>query len=169
MRSITPAECATWAREHGVNIAQSDSLFSVEAPTDAFRYAIPGKASVQIALSEALVATIPEIAQSVLWMTDWPLYKEHEMALLTRIRASYGESRRLIDAPGHILEEADRNLLAGLIFLMQAFGWDSYYMTPDARSILVTSHHGLMEVFTRDGQFAAACRETGTRFGLDLR
>lgn len=74
----------------------------------------------------------------------------------------------LSHAPGHILQEADRSILAGLIFLMQAFAWDSYYVTPDARSILFTSHHELMEVFTRDGQFAEKIRETGTRFGLDL-
>jgi hypothetical protein len=168
MRSITPEECVTWAREHGVKLAESRSLFSGEPPTEAFRFTIPGKASVQIALSEALVDAIPGIAQSLLWMTDWPLYHEHEMALLMRIRASYGESRLLSHAPGHVLEEADRSILAGLIFLMQAFAWDSYYVTPDARSILFTSHHELMEVFTQDGQFAAKIREIGTRFRLDL-
>ncbi len=151
-----------------MKLAESKCLFAGESFTYAFRFAIPSKASVQIALSEALIDAIPEVAKSILWMTDWPLYREHEMGLLMRIRASYGESRLLIHAPGHVLEEADRRILAGLIFLTQAFAWDSYYVTPDARSILFTSHHELMEVFTLDEQFAAKIREIGTRFRLEL-
>jgi hypothetical protein len=169
MRSITPEECDRWTRDRGVKLAQSYSHFLGEPAAESLRFAIPKKASVQIALSEALLEAIPGIAQSLLWMTDWPLYREHEMALLMRIRAGYGETRSLIEAPGHILEEADRSILAGLIFLMQAFAWDSSYVTSDARTILFTSHHELMEVLTRDGEFAAQIREIGTKFGLDLR
>lgn len=134
---------------------------------EAVRFEIPSRAGVQIALSEALVSAIPDVSRSLLWVSDWPLYKEQEMALMMRIRAGYGESRLLIEAPGHILEEADRSILAGLLFLMQAFGWDSYYLTPDAQTLLRTTHHERMEVLTRDARFATKIREIGAQFSLE--
>src|SRR3982751_2388590 len=99
MRSLTPDECSAWARDHGVTLAESGSRLSGKPPTEAFQFKIPGNAGAQIALSEALLEAIPEIGGSLLWITGWPLYKDHEMALVMGVRAGFGESRWLIQAP----------------------------------------------------------------------
>src|SRR5688500_10091827 len=106
MKGVTSPECLAWARERGVLLKESGSGFSGGPALGAFRFPIPGKARALIALSQALVEGMTDHSGALLWITDWPLYKAHEMALITSIRAGFGEARPLIDAPGHLAEAA---------------------------------------------------------------
>lgn len=102
-------------------------------------------------------------------MTDWPLYKAHEMALVKGIRAGFGETRLLGEAPGHLLERSEGDLLAGLLALVQAFGWDAYLATGDGSSIVFASHHDLFDVFSREAAFSKRMRELLLAFKITLK
>ena len=65
-------------------------------------------------------------------VTDWSLYSEDEMAIFQSIRASSGETRALVDAPGHLFPAAELNHCIGLFNLTLAYRWSAYIYIPDA-------------------------------------
>jgi hypothetical protein len=163
MKCISVRDCQAWADERGVVLNDTASSFSRGPILDRFRFPTPVAARAQGALLQGLVEALTRVSPSLLWITDWPLYKAHEMALILRIRAGYGESRPLLDAPGHLFDQDDRDILEGMLTLIAAFGWDAYFVPGEGKSIVFASHHELIEVFTLDGVSSLNVRELLSR------
>jgi hypothetical protein len=65
---------------------------------------------------------------------------ERAAHIFDRFRASYGEQRRLIDAPGHILGLEERDELLSLVTLGVLFLWDTYVVAENGVFLLHYSH-----------------------------
>jgi hypothetical protein len=68
------------------------------------------------------------------------------MPLFSRWRASFGETRHLIDAPGHLVEEADADDGFSLFMMACLFLWDCWLYSEDG-VIIALSHDEIGEVF----------------------
>ncbi len=61
----------------------------------------------------------------LLWVSDFGIYPSNENhQLYYRWRQSYGDSRLLRDAPGHLCHDYERPEVVTLVHLAILFGWD---------------------------------------------
>jgi hypothetical protein len=56
---------------------------------------------------------------------DWPLYLKTEFETVKALRLSWGEERRLIDAPEHVFDANETEIALGLFALTIGFGWSA--------------------------------------------
>jgi hypothetical protein len=87
-------------------------------------------------------------AESLIQMTDWSLYQPGEMIAIDAIRSSQGESRLLIDAPGHHLAAEEFELGIELFSLSASFGWSSCLYAPATRSVLFNWEGEIFDFWT---------------------
>jgi hypothetical protein len=77
----------------------------------------------------------------LVWFDDWSVWPSGQrMHVFDRFRMSYGETRRLIESPGHVfgnreIEDAISFVTLGVLFL-----WDCYVVTPNRSKLLFVSH-----------------------------
>ncbi|HVY68593.1 MAG TPA: hypothetical protein VHH73_01610 [Verrucomicrobiae bacterium] len=91
---------------------------------------MPHKATVLMALASALVEWLPADAESLLWISNWQAEQIESFTLFHAARRGHAEPRALMEAPGHLVDlnsQTDRQIAAGLIFLVMAFGWEGYF------------------------------------------
>ena len=81
----------------------------------------------------------------MLWLKKWETYPSNEIIFVETVRIGCGESRHIVDAPGHIFEIGEfdgRNyesgmlqdnpknaVLSGFILLIMCFDWDVYILS----------------------------------------
>lgn len=148
MDFLTTLQCTEWCRAHGVTPAQSMSTIG-KGPgrIPQLLFSSPVQSSKQVAFVSGFLDLGDPIAPSLLWITDWPLYKPVEMELLTIWRSAFGEKRPLIDAPGQLFVEGETQLAGSLFLLVMAFGWDGYLIVPRADFGVFLSHDQVMVHF----------------------
>lgn len=81
--------------------------------------------------AEALVDWLPQESDRFIWLSDWETYPRSQSCIFERIRGSYGETKPIIESPGHVFaenNETERGLYAGLLFLVMAFDWSGYFL-----------------------------------------
>lgn len=125
MKAITDGEVSAWLASHGIQ----EAPYSTGASREHGEYEqvrIPPEAREQSYLVQNLLTAVGSFGSALLHVTDWDHYIRQQMAMIMAIRASCGETRSLIDAPGHCFgaDEADR--LAGMLALSIHYGWSSY-------------------------------------------
>jgi hypothetical protein len=163
MQCLTPSEAADWLRARHI-----DSLCEHGSPCVFGDYEVfaasPRDAREQQLLARDLMSWLGEFDSALFWLTDWPLYQADEMALISSLRRSHGERRLLIEAPGHVFAESERDELTAWVSLMMCFGWDGYlFATPFQGSMFQTSHEDFVwllsasvERFTKAQQIVRA-------------
>lgn len=101
------------------------------------------------------MAAFREEPNFLVWLDDWSVWPSGErMHIFERFRLSYGESRRLIDAPGHIFGQAEIEDALSFVTLAVLFLWDCYVLTPQGNKLLFFSHdeYGLSNCLIADEQ-----------------
>ena len=150
MQCLTPSESADWLRARSIDGLREDGTPCVFGDHEVFA-AAPGDARAQQRLARDLVSWLGEFDSVLLWLTDWPFYQADEMALVSALRKSHGEHRMLIDAPGHVFAESERDELMGWVSLMMGFGWDGYlFAWPFRGSMFQTSHEDFVWLLSSD-------------------
>lgn len=98
--------------------------------------------------------------ECLLWVTQWEIWPSSEnFHLFYRLRESYGERRRLVDAPGHLFLKHENADLATFISLGLWNGWD-FYLLPDlGNGAAFVSHDEVVELHTNDKDVAAPAKE----------
>jgi hypothetical protein len=147
MRIVTREESQHWCAERGfdVDFRQIDPR-----SWKAVRFLTERKQCIVAAFVRAMVAYRP-FDGAIVYMIDWPLYSEDEMATVSRFRASIGEQRALIDAPGHIFDKNDLHDCVGLFNLSVMFRWDAYLYVPASQLLFFNSHDELQYVTMLSG------------------
>ena len=140
MQCLNPSESAEWLRTRSIAGLSDGGKPCVFGDYEVFA-ASPREARVQQLLARDLVTWLGDFESVLFWLTDWPFYTPDEMALIESLRKSHGERRLLIEAPGHVFVESERDELIGWVSLMMCFGWDGYLFTsPFQGSLFQTSH-----------------------------
>jgi hypothetical protein len=101
---------------------------------------------------EFLASQLDSFDNRLLWITQWGVWQSSEnLHLFYRFRESYGEKRRLWEAPAHEFLKHETSDLATFIQLALLCGWDFYILNsaPSAVAIFV-SHDEFVEFHTND-------------------
>src|SRR5215207_7196291 len=96
MHFLTVPNATEWCR--GIVPLTGDGL--PERPSHAGVYA-RGPASVDVAFCRQLERALQPRDACLLWVADWGIW-EGNLHLYYRLRQSYGDRRRLEDAPAHL-------------------------------------------------------------------
>ena len=144
MQILTNDEAAAWCTGRGFKLDASP-YWRDKRISSGIRFLTETKQSVVEAFVRNVVNTV-EYDGAIVWFTDWPLYKEDEMAVLERFRSSIGENRRLIDAPGHVFDLNEIHDCIGMFNLSVQYFWDAFLFVPQGNFIAYNSHDGLQYI-----------------------
>lgn len=67
---------------------------------------------------------------------DWDTYPPNQMILLDGLRNGHGETRPLIEAPGHLFTSDESPLISGIFGLTIIFQWTAYLYFPSKNTFL---------------------------------
>jgi hypothetical protein len=151
MHVVTNDEARRWCAEHGLPFDHLPHWTDTRIQ-DGVRFLTDRKQSVVEALIRHIVG-YDAFDEGIVWITDWPLYKPDEMAVITRFRGSIGESRQLIDAPGHIFGAKETPDCIGCFNLCVQYFWDALLFVPTSGLLIFNSHDGF--------QYASSLSESG--------
>jgi hypothetical protein len=138
MKFLTEIEIEEWCRRNSTPFDDfGRPKFS--CATEAFK--IPADAGQRVALVKGHFQVFNNEDEILIWFTEWGVWPSSErMHIFDRFRLSYGESRLLVEAPGHVFnpdefEDALSFLTLGVLFL-----WDCYVLNRAGTKVLFYSH-----------------------------
>lgn len=164
MEFLTPSEWQGWCAARELPLRESgwlrpdltgEQYHVVDIPIDL-------EAGKRVYLAYELYSLVAPSPQTLLLLDDWAVWSEmHRMPLFTRFRESLGEKRPLIEAPGHLVDEADRDDAISIITTALLFSWDCYGIADGGGHGFYFSHDDYCQFASRDPDLAA---EVGQRF-----
>jgi hypothetical protein len=138
MNVISKSDAAQWCRARQLSV---DQRGYPEKPDAAEEFPIPEDAGRRVALVAEHLRDSAQSPTTLVWFTAWGIWPSSERRhIFDRFRASYGEQRRLIDAPAHILGLEERDELLSLVTLGVLFLWDVYVAAENGVLLLHYSH-----------------------------
>ena len=152
MRFLTTAECRDWCKQRDLptddnsRIARNGFPFSVttKVPEESRRHAI---------LSRYLIENLREWDSCLLWVTTWGVWPTEESgSVYAHLRSGYGDNRPLVEAPGHLFDQTEKEDAVGFLRLVFTFGWDAYVIPSNTSLIFFASHDEFVDLFTADKQ-----------------
>lgn len=120
---MTEDECRTWASNHEFAITQPRINALRDMPH--FEIRIPAQMS-SVAFCRAIEDALTPRSSCLLWITEhgvWP--SSENWHLYYRLRQSYGDSRQLHEAPGHLFLDYESADFVTLLQMTIASGWDA--------------------------------------------
>jgi hypothetical protein len=173
VKILNDDECEQWLAAHRYDynapVRAKGREGHVSLPADGMRHVfeMPSDAATQLPLAHRLARWLggPDV---LLWFTAWAVYRPEQMAVFCEYRRRFGEQRRLIDAPGHLLEmtRAEDVWAAGqLLLFMTAFNWEGFVLQGDRRSVIWMADE-IVETYTRDPEKAAEVKSMMEELGL---
>ena len=77
----------------------------------------------------------------LVWLDDWSVWPSGQrMHVFDRFRMSYGETRQLIDSPGHLFDRTEIEDAISFVTIAALFLWDCYVVSPGQSRLLYLSH-----------------------------
>lgn len=150
MRCLTDAECANWLRAQNILDLKSRKDPYLFGEYELMAHA-PKRARGQSKLAREMVEWLGPFESVLCWVTDWPFYRPDEMAIVSAIRQSSGETRHLIEASGHLFLPNEKDELTGFLALLMGYGWDGYFFPhPFQSHCFQTSHEDFVWLLTSD-------------------
>lgn len=117
-----------------------------ERPGRAARHA-RGPAAPEVAFARQVEAAIRPWAECLLWVTEagvWP--SSENLHLYYRLRQSYGDRRRLADAPGHLFLDYEAADLVSFLQVGVLCGWDMHLVPAEPYARAFVSHDEFVEL-----------------------
>jgi len=126
-----------------------DSPGSLEVPT----YRIPLDSGAKVALARRIAGALLNCGSALLWITGWGIWPSSEhLDLFDRYRLSFGETRSLGEAPIHLLEKSEEEILVSLISIGLFFIWDMELFDLERKLVVRVSHDGWIESKMSSGE-----------------
>jgi hypothetical protein len=108
---------------------------------DAVEFAIPEDAGKRVWLVGDHLTSFQAEAEVLLWFTEWSVWPSGErLHLFYRLRASYGDTRLLIDAPAHLFDHDEFDDLVSFATVGVLFLWDAFIVSGRGPQMLHYSH-----------------------------
>jgi len=161
MKCLTQQEIARWLTEQCVT---PSPYGSAKSPTHYLQFKFPkGPVANTSFIRQFLKLTSGDILVHV---TDWPTYKRAEMAVVNALRHEWGESRNLIDAPGHLFPANESGLATALFGHTGNFAWNAYLYLPGDLATLYNWEGELYDFWSNDAATQLALERLTGEFGL---
>jgi hypothetical protein len=94
----------------------------------------------------------------LLWITEWGIWREN-WHLYYKLRQTYGDSRLLHEAPGHLFLDYEMEDLASFLQLAMLYGWGGYILTQADYVNAFFSHDEYIDFFASHESNLADVRE----------
>jgi hypothetical protein len=160
LRFYTQEECEEWlsARERRKPDAVPDSYVKrVGHPAEPYRVFF---------LAHWIATSLMYRKPTLLWVTEWGLWPSSEnWHLYYKLRQTYGDTRLLHEAPGHLFLEHEAEDLASFLQVAMLSGWGGYVLTEANYVNAFFSHDEYIDFFARhDGNLTRVREVLGTKF-----
>src|SRR5262245_11059699 len=99
-RFLSPAECQQWCKDNSVD---SNDLALGSDPEAQFCWVHPPHSVESVMEFYRSLAECFEVS-GLIWLREWPMSRDYQIAIIKRLRASFGERSELIDVPGQFIE-----------------------------------------------------------------
>jgi hypothetical protein len=136
---LTPDETTLWCSQNEITLTGR----GLPEKSDAFfRFTIPEDAGRRVWLVSQGMRAFRDEPAFLVWFDDWSVWPSGQrMHVFDRFRLSYGESRPLIESPGHTFAGRDIEDAISFVTLAVLFLWDCYVVTPQRSKLLFFSHN----------------------------
>lgn len=127
MKCLSSEESRDWLASTNVQIDGNNNLLLPKRPGEIMA-TMPKRVDNLIYFSARLTDWFPNSFSRIIWLSDWQTFP-FQLIPFEKIRLGCGETRPLVDAPGHLFEgpaEEESAIMAGLIFLVMAYNWSAY-------------------------------------------
>jgi hypothetical protein len=134
MKCLTYRESENWFASLDVRIDENRFLSLQRRSTD-LKTTIPQKSLSLIYFADRIANWFSADTEVMIWPSHWEIYPPGPLDLFERVRRSEGETRSLVDAPGHIINKLlkqETDVAVELIFLIMAFNWTGYIAGKDS-------------------------------------
>jgi hypothetical protein len=164
MKCLTALESNSYLCERGLNfdgeeyagfLQGAGSLSVPRAPSAAPRVesagmqmTMPDSAAKQSQMLTAFFAAAPQATGWLIWLVEWGVWGEGYYDIWNVIRARFGETRSLKEAPSHLFGADEGPLARGMARLVLSFGWDAHLIAIPAALVVFMSHDDYLEVYT---------------------
>ena len=126
MQCLTDSEIATWLADHdGTSVPCRKS----KSPSHSLQFACPNRPLETAAFIRNFLNLLS--SEILIQVTDWPLYEPSEMLVIEALRNLHGESRNLIDAPGHLIPAGEKEIAIALFGHTVNFQWNARLYVPE--------------------------------------
>jgi hypothetical protein len=138
MRVLSPQEAEAWCNAHHVAL----SRWGLPERSDAhLKFEIPPDAQKRVYLVNQAMEALGDESHFLVWFDDWSVWPSGQrMHVFDRFRMSYGETRRLIDSPGHLFDGTEIEDGTSFVTIAALFLWDCYVVNPGRSKLLYLSH-----------------------------
>ena len=155
MRFLTFEECAKWCEARGYPLTSPNDKFrvpDVEEQYSQIELPYPLECGKRVYVASRVIDRSLKYGHVLLWISDWAVWPSSQhMPLFTRFRESLGEMRPLIEAPGHLLDSAEREDGVSVLATALLFSWDCYVLRADGGPFFYCSHDEWNSVFAPPG------------------
>jgi hypothetical protein len=142
MKVLSKSETTLWCASHHIAL---DARGLPERSDVVQKFSVSSDAQRRVALVKHTMEAFVDERAVLVWFDDWSVWPSGQrMHVFDRFRMAYGESRRLIDSPGHIFDQTEIEDATSFVTLAVLFLWDCYVVTPNRSKLLYFSHdeHG---------------------------
>jgi hypothetical protein len=160
MRIYTPEECATWAERLVTLDDGRKPTRDLEKP-HRLRCEFPKSFTQMLWFSRCIDAALQPRQSCLVWVTDWGVFPSNEnLHLFYRLRQTYGETRLLHEAPGHLCLNFESAEVVTLVHLGILFGWDLHLIPTSGYARAFVCHDEWVEIaFDDAAQFGKTGKE----------
>ena len=138
MKTLTKEDSIAWCLSNRVAL---DARFLPDLTDASLKFDIPSDAQKRVYLVNESMQSFREEPAILVWFKDWGVWPSGErMHIFERIRLSYGETRRPIEAPAQVFESAEFNDAISFVTIAVLFLWDCYVVSPGSERALFFSH-----------------------------
>ena len=157
LRAITRDEVERWLASRALTRPQA--RFDHTQFQSEIRFSVPETVWGQQQLSRIIVDLVCTPGEGLFWAAESGVWQCENRFLLDAFRAFVGESRAILEAPGFIFSEVDRDAIEALLILTLSADHDAVIVSGDERLVVTTDHHDFAEFYARDSAQVATIGE----------
>jgi hypothetical protein len=132
MKVLSRQEAMYWCQAHGVAL---DNWGLPERSDAESRFEIPNDAQKRVYLVSQAMKAFDGDPLLLVWFHDWSVWPSGQrMHVFDRFRRSYGETRPLIDSPGHLFEGSEIEDAISFVTVAVLFLWDWFQCSNGEKS-----------------------------------
>ena len=162
MRFLTPTEWHRWCTDRKIPLrdvgwirpdirAKHSHIVDLKYPADS---------GAKVSLARYLYSLVASEEETLLLVDDWAVWPSSQhMPLFTRFRQAHGESRPLIEAPGHLLTPEEVDDAVSILVVSLQFVWNCHILTSSGRDAVFVSHDEFGWFASRDESVADSVRQ----------
>lgn len=115
----------------------------------------PQDSGAKVSFARQLHSLVASDSETLLLVDDWAVWPSSQhLPLFTRFREALGESRPLVEAPGHIVGPSEGDDAVSIIATSLLFIWDCYGISSTGREAFYFSHDEYCCFASRDASVA---------------